>query len=189
MEFIFFIVALMVLCFEFVTKTVLMSMGHQHIKTPMSYCWTQNQELFFLPFCPHIRYAGGAQEAGRGHRQDNRPILTKRISYTIRHAHHKSSRMRRKKEYLWLCCLSSQATVMCAKARLSGKWLNICLSTGSNEWTFYFAFIHLLTVFTIKTRFFPSSLLILSPALLLEEVSKQLGGVLFARQGQTIKMK
>jgi len=73
------------LCFGLVLKTVLIA-GY------FSYCWevlTQSQGLICISDCPTSEQAGGAQEAGRGHRWDSRPQLTQGIFHAIWcHAQH-----------------------------------------------------------------------------------------------------
>jgi len=64
----FFIVVSAELCFGFVLKTVLIVQGC------FSYYWavlTQSQGLFCPPHGPTSKWAGGAQEVGRGHSQDS----------------------------------------------------------------------------------------------------------------------
>ena len=80
LKLIFFIVACTVLCFGFVTKTVLIT--HQCL----SYCWAllaQHQGLFCSSPHPTSKQAGGAQEVGRRHSRDSWPQLTQGISHPV----------------------------------------------------------------------------------------------------------
>lgn len=75
-----------VLCFGFVLKTVLRTLGC------FSYCWrefTQSQGIFCLSHHPASKEAVDRQESGRGQRQDTWPQLTKGSFHNIwRHAQH-----------------------------------------------------------------------------------------------------
>lgn len=100
------------------------------------------------------------------------PELTKEIVHTV----WCNDQLRKlgKEEGLGWCLefwpLSSQVTVLCDKALLSWKWLNLCLLMAPSEWILYFAlFTHAAFAFSIKislsqpSRFF-SFLLIWFPS-------------------------
>jgi len=130
-EFIFFAVASIGLCFTFVLKTVLISQGW------FSHCWavlTESQGLFCFSPHPTSKEVGGVQEVGRGCNWNSWPPLTKGTLHTIQcHAQHiKWGEEEGREGHLELWCLSSQGTVnaWCSPALLemaehlsaNGKW-------------------------------------------------------------------
>ena len=121
------------LCSGFVLKTVLI------IQRCVLYCGaelTQSQFLFCFSHCPTSERAGHVQGAGRGHRWDSWPQLTKGIFHTrCRHAQlTKLGEGKGREGCSEWWCLSSQGTVTCDGALLSWTWLNTCLLMGSSEW-------------------------------------------------------
>ena len=139
-ELIFFTAASVGLCFRFVLKTVLVTQGC------FNYCQvvlTQGQGLFCFSPRSTSEWAGGAQEAGRGHGQDSWPKLTTGISQTIwHHAQHiKPEEGGGRVGCLEGWRLPSQGTIMHDGALLSWTWLNTCLLMGSNEWIPCFALL------------------------------------------------
>lgn len=75
-DLVFFLPACMVLCFAFVTKTILVT--HQCFIC----CWTvlaQHQVFLLFPLCPLSEWTGDRQKAGRRHSWGSWPKQTKAI--------------------------------------------------------------------------------------------------------------
>lgn len=115
MELVFLIGALMMLCFRFVTKPVLVIHLFSLFEQPLHCVMVPPQPaapFFFPPFFPPE-------------------------GYSILHGDALSKKSRGKVGggggWFWLWRLSSQVTVMYAEAMFSRRWLGICLPMGNNE--------------------------------------------------------
>ena len=166
------------LCFGFVLKTALITQGC------FPYRWavlTQSQGLFCCSSHPTSEWAGGAQEAGRGHSQDNWPKLTEGILYTIWcHVQHiKLGDEEGSKGLLEWWPLSSQVTVTCDVP--GAGWTPACWCEVANEFLVLLCvhewlLLYLLNCLYLNPLVFSLLPLQFSPPSHLREVSEQLHG-------------